>query len=337
MNLNPYERGGIPARGPVVGFAGTARYETVGDGDHKIFYVDGTHANASDSNDGTDPEAPMATLQALVDRTEATNAGTGTQRPIIGNYDTIFVGEIDESVEILDYTLIGSYCNLIGMGASMYNPAWNPATDADPCLVIGAIGWRISGFKFAPGDAAAGIVIPRVQAPYGANALGIRTIVENCYFDGDRNTGLYGIDLHGAPYDCVIQDCVFGFFNNGGNTATGIVSTNTGTADAYRTIIQRNWFHENDNHVNASLNVSLVKDNVFNQFGAVAAILVLDLRGGSLGQNIVTGNAFGDGDYSQAGGFYPNAANPGGWAGNTSEDVAEAEVGDNGWTILPPA
>ena len=43
-----------------------------------------------------------------------------------------------------------------------------------------------------------------------------------------------------------------------------------------------------------------------------------------------------DADYSQAGGFYANAGNPGGWAGNVSQDTAEAEVGDNGWTIAVP-
>jgi len=63
----------------------------------------------------------------------------------------------------------------------------------------------------------------------------------------------------------------------------------------------------------------------------------LDLRAGTRGENVVSGNAFGNLDYSNVGGLWPNAANPGGWAGNTSEDVAEAEVGDNGLTIAPPA
>ena len=82
--------------------------------------------------------------------------------------------------------------------------------------------------------------------------------------------------------------------------------------------------------------VSLFQGNIFGAGVLIATLLKLDLRGGSQGHNIVTGNVFG-GDYSNTGGYYGNAANPDMWVGNVAEDVAEAEVGDNGWTIGPPA
>ena len=63
---------------------------------------------------------------------------------------------------------------------------------------------------------------------------------------------------------------------------------------------------------------------------------MLDLRGGSQGENIVVGNSF-SGDYSNTGGYYANAANPGNWVGNVAEDVLEAEVADNGFTVAVPA
>jgi len=62
----------------------------------------------------------------------------------------------------------------------------------------------------------------------------------------------------------------------------------------------------------------------------------LDLRAGTIGMNTVNGNIF-PGDYSNTGGYWANAANPGNWVGNIAEDVAEFEVADNGFTVLPPA
>jgi len=67
-----------------------------------------------------------------------------------------------------------------------------------------------------------------------------------------------------------------------------------------------------------------------------ATTTYINLGTGSFGYNQVVGNYF-DGDYSNTGGYYANAANPGMWVGNIAEDVAEAEVADNGFTILPPA
>jgi hypothetical protein len=78
------------------------------------------------------------------------------------------------------------------------------------------------------------------------------------------------------------------------------------------------------------------EDNVFHDGVLIAATRMLDLRGGSRGENIVTKNTF-CGDYSNTGGYWANAANPGNWVGNRAEDVAEAETADNGWTIAPPA
>ena len=54
------------------------------------------------------------------------------------------------------------------------------------------------------------------------------------------------------------------------------------------------------------------------------------------GYNQVVGNYF-DGDYSNAGGYTAEGSGNDNWVGNVAFDVAEAEVGDNGWTIAEPA
>ena len=186
---------------------------------------------------------------------------------------------------------------------SIFAPVWDSGAATDPCLVMGAVGWRVTGFRFYVPATDAAIIVPCTQAPWGANAIGIRSVIDNCYFDGSVNTGQTGIDLHGAPYNACIIDNVFGFLSN------GILSTNTGYADAYRAYIAGNWFHESTLAIDASLNVSAVLNNVFQADGVTAMTTILDLRTGTQGENVVSGNVFG-GDYSNTGGYYANAANP---------------------------
>lgn len=329
-----------PGREKIWGLFGTGALARQVKGDQKNFYINPGHANASDDVNGTDPLAPLATLQSLIDRTVATNAGTGTQRPIIETFDNIFVsGDLVESVTITDWSTIGAYCNLIGVGNNYYNPVWQSEAADEPCLILGCNGWRVQGFRFSVPSAQAAIVLPATQAPYGANATGTRVNIAGNFFDGsiEAGGGLYGIDLHGAPWNVEIRNNSFGLIANAANTSTALVDTNTGFANPRATIIEDNWFWENDNDIVMSLNMGLVRRNAFSGGGTSATIQTVDLRGGSQGRNMVYGNAFGDADYSNAGGFWSNAANPGGWAGNSSEDTAEAEVGDNGWTIAPPA
>jgi len=337
--LNSVDRGAILPRGPVLGFLGTERYAAIASGDTQIFYVDPAHANASDQNDGTDPTAPMASLQGLINRTLATNGGTSTRRPIVQSFDTIFVmGDITEAVTILNNSLIGSFVNLIGIGLTQRGPLWRSGAAASPCLVAGGIGWVISGFRFAPHTAAAGIVVPNTSAPYGANAVGTGTVIEGNIFDGavEVGGGLIGVDLHGAPAEVVIRGNQFKDLANIGATAAAILATNVATADPAHAVIEGNHFVGCNLFIDASLDESLVKDNVF-AYSAVVASITVDLRAGGVGLNTVTGNDFGQADYSNVGGFWANAGAPGSWVGNTSADIAEAEVGDNGLTVLPPA
>ena len=289
-------------------------------------YVDPSHTGATAVGDGTNPEYPLNTLQAAVN-----NLSTWDQAGLNVDFSTIVVsGSLDESVQITDYTTNPAYCTIVGVGPSIFAPVWDSGAATDPCLVMGAVGWRVTGFRFYVPATDAAIIVPCTQAPWGANAIGIRSVIDNCYFDGSVNTGQTGIDLHGAPYNACIIDNVFGFLSN------GILSTNTGYADAYRAYIAGNWFHESTLAIDASLNVSAVLNNVFQADGVTAMTTILDLRTGTQGENVVSGNVFG-GDYSNTGGYYANAANPGNWVGNTAEDVAEAEVADNDITVAIPA
>ncbi len=337
-SVTPIPTGVLPRRDDIIGFQGTVQEAANIRNDGDIFYINNGHALANDDNDGTDPAAPMSTLAGLIARTIATNDGTGTRRPIVKNFDTIVLqADLTESVSIVDWTTVGQYVNLMGIGQTIHSPTWFQDTAGEPCLVLGAVGWSVSGIRFLPPVDAAAIVLPETQAPYGALALSNECRIVNNYFYGAPFRGLIGINLHGAPPNIEILNNLFAFINNAGGTSVAIASTNSGFADAYRTLIHGNRFQENDLNIDASLNVGQIDGNIFSTFGATDSSIVVDLRGGTIGENMVVGNNFGDADYSNVGGFWANAANPGGWSGNSSDDVAEAEVGDNGMTIGPPA
>jgi len=319
------DRGVLPYQEPVWGFPWTETPEIVGGGDHRIFYVDPAHPNASDSNQGTDPQYPFATMTACL--TAATN-------PLIAAFDTVYLcSDLTESVITPDYSVGPSNINIIGAGTTLYAPYWDSDDNAAACLDIRAPGYRVKNIRFG-GPTTAPCVWLRCTVP-NADDISIFSVIEDCQLYG-QETGLSGIDLFGAPYEVKIRRCEFCFFHNAGGTACAITATNTAWADPCRIKIEDCIFYENDNHIDASFNVSVIKNNVFISQGQYPATINVDLRGGTRGENAVVGNQFPD-DYSQPGGYWANAGAPGCWAGNFSEDTAEAEVGDNGLTTAPPA
>lgn len=290
-------------------------------------YVDNSHPDASDAHDGTDPDHPKLTIAGGIAAMATAVGGVPGDKLHIAAGD-----DYDEAITF-DRATHPDYCEIIGDIDHRFRPQWGSGAAASPCIIVGAQGWIIRNIRFICPTAQAAMVIPNTQAPYTATQIGIRTHVIDCYFDGQL-TGLYGIDLHGAPFDVEIHHCLFTNIANAGNTATGIVSTNTGFANARALRLKECDFYDNDNHIVVSLNGSIVKGNTFNGAGITGEIL--DLRGGTLGENMVVDNYFG-GDYSNTGGYWANAANPGNWVGNYAQDVAEAEVGDNGITVAVPA
>ena len=299
-----------------------------------VLYVDENHPNAHSVGDGTNPEEPLDSIQTAVNNLIA--FVTSTSSSLEGSVIVVGAGAtIAESV-IVPPTAPKN-CLLLGAGAGINSPTWTAATAAGTALTIRQEGWTVEGFTFQPGAAGTSIKLEWVPA---SSYVGNRTVIKNNHFDGLWQ-GLYAIDLSGAPYDVVIEGNWFREYRRGTSTAFAIITTTSSNANAYMCKIIGNWFEENENHIgslgnNRSFNVSLFQGNVFKQGVSIATTLMLDLRGGSLGENTVTGNVF-DGDYSNTGGYYANAANPGNWVGNFAEDVAAGQVADNGITVAVPA
>jgi hypothetical protein len=289
-----------------------------------VLYVDFNHGAANDNNTGTDPDAPLAHIQQAVNNLQHA-------------FDVIIVRSIDpsgENVHTPDYTDTFSYVSLIGAGDTMYSPDWLPRNTNLPNLDLNAVGWVISGFRFeVPLN---GCAIELHHTDVSGNDIAIRTIIKNCLFDG-LTTGRYGIVSHGC-YDVWVVNCVFQLFNNA--VAGGAVCLLTGTtplAIPYRNHIIGNVFWDSNNGAVFPCNGSEIKGNLFQPVGyayPMTLVLQTSIIANPGDDNVVHGNTF-PGDYSIVGGYRGGAADI--YIGNLATDVAEAEVGDNGFTILPPA
>lgn len=267
-----------------------------------FYYVN--DATGSDSNSGLNWTAALKTI------------GAGIAKLSTG--DTLYVGagNYQENIETPDYVAGPNYVNLIGVGSGIWTPYWYPDDDTKPLLDLQALGWTIRGFRFqSPTDTCA--VRLCCTIPTG-NDIAIFTTIEDCTFYGEAD-GKYGIDLYGAPYEVAIRRCNFNFHHQAGGDAAAIVSTNAPYASPYRVRIEDCWFYENDNHIKVGFNVSLIKNCQFNVDGQYTTTLSIDLRGGTLGDNLVTGCALG-GTYDNGGGYYCNALGTDFWYGNACED-----------------
>jgi len=134
-----------------------------------VYFVDYDHPRANDTHDGTDPEHPLKTIQAAVDK--------------VGDYGWIIVSSINpdgESVVTLDYATGGNYVNLVGAGNTRYSIVWASESEILPCLDLRAVGWRVSGFNFDVPALSSGIVLRHTDT--NANDIAIRTIIEGCNF-----------------------------------------------------------------------------------------------------------------------------------------------------------
>jgi len=301
-----------------------------------VLYVDENHPRATATADGTDPENPLNSIQVAVNQLIAFQ--TSMSVSLVGSVIVVGAGAtVTESVVVPATAPKG--VTILGESNGSYVPTWGPAAGAGTCLTLRQENWRVSGFQFAFSGNSTGVRLEWVPASkYNASGA----VIDNCRFSGWW-AGLYGIALVGAPYNVRIVGNEFNELRSvgGAGTAFGICTVDASEANAYECQVVGNVFWENENHIGCvgddrGFNMSLFQGNVFHEGVLIPATRKLDLRGGTRGRNIVVGNYF-CGDYSNPGGYWGNAGNPDNWVGNFAEDVAAAEVADNGITVAPPA
>jgi hypothetical protein len=245
----PPSSGYSPGYEGIWGFRGTNAMPQMLRGDTKCFYINPGHASASDNNDGTDPLFPLATFTELITRTVATVSGTSTVRPILEDYDTVFIcDDISESVVTGLSTTMPNHITVMGVAGSEWGPTWTSDNANLANLSILCEGWTLCNIHFVPPTGMGAVELFWDPAKnYNAH----RTSILDCEFDG-MYTGHYGIVANGAPYDIVIKRCRFREMKQGGGDAFAIYCSGSSTADPYMWVIEDNVFWENDNHIGSA-------------------------------------------------------------------------------------
>jgi len=306
-----------------------------------VLYVNNIHPECHDDNDGTNPAAPLETIQQAVDNLVAWQTRYAADGSLSADGSVIVVAPstYTENVIVPDPVLNGPEgCIITGGGVGFSAPEWDPAAGATtPTLELRAPKWRIENFRFR---AAATVASIRLSHQIGAvaDAESELTVIRNCYFDGEYGAGaLYGIEFYGSPWTVTVESCRF-FEHFVGATSTAIAVTSTGFAQPIHCVIRDNLFYDNMNHVQpiggvGTFQVSFFTGNHFNTAGQQATTMALDLGLGAVGENFVVGNYLG-GNYDTM--YVCNTVNPGNWNGNFAEDTGGSAAVTLAVTHAPP-
>lgn len=181
----------------------------------KLLFVNSQHASSSDSNDGTDPSAPLKTIAA------AYALCTDEAQDVI--YVSGRCRYRETELEILKGGI-----RIIGAG---WGTEWNQTAASDKYVVrVAAENVVISNLQISVNDQGGGIYVGDV-ATGGVNYNAFGCLIENCFIRGDWytaggngasvGTGVYN---HGASLmtvkDCLIWGWTNGIWIEGGDSRT---------------------------------------------------------------------------------------------------------------------
>lgn len=151
-----------------------------------VFYVDPNAVGVSDLRDGTDPEAPLATVamaltlvQPYRGDTIAVMANGAWQYAAGLNRATAVAEEVE--ITVPGVRLVGVF------QSSSVGVVWESQTNGTPCITVSAIDVTIEGFAFV-GGAAGGVAIYCEWD--GVTLYGENLTVRNCLFDEDIDTAI---------------------------------------------------------------------------------------------------------------------------------------------------
>jgi hypothetical protein len=212
-------QGVFPARAGIWGFPSTARYAKSGGDTALNYYVDWNHPNASDDNDGTDPEAPFETIQAAIDANNALIDWGDTP----SDFNTIWIapGQYAENLTP------PYYCRVVGTGLATGNTT-DVCVDVHPAagsaLAGTGLGVHWHNIRFTTDTAAPVIDFDVMNSCVfescaitdgnpGLATVGIDTTDANsswivgCVFKGNTNPLTIGIRSTGDFYSCRVISC----------------------------------------------------------------------------------------------------------------------------------
>ena len=200
-----------------------------------VWYVDGSHPIASDSSDGTNPNEPLATIQAAITKNNATIDWAATP-PYFG-MNTIIVapGEYPENLTV------PFYCRVIGGGMATGNST-DICVDVHPVAGSAMAGTGLALYVFNvrfTTDTAHPILDFGVMNSCvfeqcmitdgnpGLATVGIDTTdansswILNCKFTGNSNPVDIAIRSTGDFYSCLVEGCQISAITTGIHLSDG--------------------------------------------------------------------------------------------------------------------
>jgi len=166
--------------------------------DSKVLYVDPNATGVTDQRDGTDPDAPLATVAAAITKCRSWHGDIIIVRHMDAwQYAPQTETPIQESVTVDKHGIA-----ILGVSpGSPLGPVWQPGGAGETAITVAALDVRIAGFCFG--------------APLGGNAIysewdgatlwGENLVIEDCFFDDEVDIA---IQLE-YSWNCWIRRCVF--------------------------------------------------------------------------------------------------------------------------------
>lgn len=151
-----------------------------------VIYVDPNAVGVSDQRDGTDPEAPLATVEQALTLVQPYRGDTIA---VMANGAWQYAAGVNRATAVaeeVEITVPG--VRLVGVfQSSSIGIPWESQTNGTPCITVSAIDVVIEGFAFV-GGAVGGVAI---YCEWDGVALfGENLTVRNCLFDEDIDTAI---------------------------------------------------------------------------------------------------------------------------------------------------
>lgn len=275
--LNPWYPGqfGVPGTDSETGL----RQHSTG----AIFYVDPNHPDPHDNRDGTNPDAPLNTVTAALNKCQAYRGDVIAV--MASNANPYADGSLGNTSVISEEVVVSvPGVRIVGVCPSGSGGViWTPASDGGTCITIEANDVLIEGFYFTEG---AHTSCNGVYAEYdGITKFGDYTTIRNCLFDDSVAVAIqFEYTWYCQIYNCWFQEC----------TTQAVYVDPAGSGIQYCSI-HDNWFQ--DCAVAMALrgadNCSIHSNRIYNSTAQGAGLATdegIDTTGGQA--NLVSNNWF---------------------------------------------
>jgi hypothetical protein len=194
-----------------------------------VFWVDPNHPDANDQRDGTDPTAPLATVERALALCQAFR---GDVIAVAANDAWGHGSGADYALPVTEsVTVTVPGVRIVGLSqANTLGVYWRPAANDGVCITVHAIDVCIEGIAFLGRSGGTGVLAEWD----GATTYGDNMTVRYCFFDDALDEGI----ITDYSWYCNVHGCLFDECDEYG------IYTDPLTGDPAYWDIYDNWFHD---------------------------------------------------------------------------------------------